>query len=242
MKKQLPILIAVVCLLVAAAGVSSAAKATNQRKAAEAENETLLRQIADLKTRPSRGRASPAQPAPPDNTSEILVPQDTPTEENGAQETERPPRESFTERMARMKEEDPEGYAEMVKRREERQQAMQYDMATRTATIMDLDTSKMNEAERETHEQLVLRMGTIWELMAQMQNPEEGTSRETMGELFNQIREARPLMDQERTSMFRVLGAEMGYEGPEAEDFATHIESIISATTIQMPRSGGRGR
>lgn len=159
----------------------------------------------------------------------------------GGQRQDRPKRESYTERIARMKAEDPEGYAEMVKRREEMQQTMKYNLAQRTATIMDLDTANMTDAERETHEQLVARMGTIWDLTAQMQASEGGMNRETMGELFTEAREARPLMEQERTTMLRLLGTELGYQGEESTEFAQHIESIISATTIQMPRGGGRG-
>lgn len=242
MKKHIPTLVAALCILVALTSFSAAVKASKQKRLTSAENAVLRRQIAELKTRTPRRRPEPAQAVQSSGETNALVAlQDAPNHVDDAQRIERPPRESFEERIARMKAEDPEGYAEMVKRREERQQAMKYDMATRAATIMDIDTAKMNEAERATHEQLVLQMGSIWELMTQMQNPEGGASRETMGELFKQIQEARPLMDQERTAMFRVLGADLGYEGQAAQDFAGHIESIISATTIQMPRGGGQG-
>ncbi|MCF7816280.1 MAG: hypothetical protein K9M54_00220 [Kiritimatiellales bacterium] len=244
MKKHVPLIIAVFSILIALAASSTAVKATRQKRLAVYENAALRQQIAELKTRTSRRRTSPTEqarniPSNPDNTNALVTLQSIAGED--AQPPDRPPRETFEERIARMKAEEPEGYAEMVKRREERQQAMKYDMATRAATIMDIDTTKMNDTERAAHDQLVLQMGSIWELMAQVQNPEGGANRETMGELFNQIRDARPLMDQERATMFRVLGSEMGYEGQAAQDFATQIESIISATTIQMPRGGGPG-
>ena len=88
--------------------------------------------------------------------------------------TNRPPRErkSFEDRIAKFKEEDPEGYAEMVQRREERSAEMRYNLAERTATFMDLDTSLMNEEELANHELLVAKMARVWELTEQFQDPE----------------------------------------------------------------------
>lgn len=145
--------------------------------------------------------------------------------------------------MARMKAEDPEGYAEMIKRREEFQEKIKYNMAERTATFMDLDTANMTEEEREIHELLVEKMATIWALTDQFNDPEQPPDRDAMRELFAATREVRPLMEQERTIMFKQLGTDLGYEGTDAQDFATHVEDIISATSLQtiMPRGGGRG-
>ena len=78
-------------------------------------------------------------------------------------------------------------------------------------------------------------------LMEQMGNPEE-VNREAMGEMFRQSRDAYPLMEQERTTMFRLLGEDLGYTGQDSKDFADHIDSILSATSFRMPSfGGGRG-
>ena len=239
MKRNIPIVIAVLSIVIAATGISSAIKATKQRKLAEAESQALRQQIAEMKTRAQRKQTTRTKPIQDtsENTNALVAVQGMAAEP----QQERPPRESFAERMARMKEEDPEGYEERVQRRTEMQGAVKYNLAERTATFMDLDTTNMSDAELETHEQLVVQMGSIWELMDQMENLEDGSNRETMRELFTQIQEVRPLMEEERDTMFRMLGEDIGYEGQDAQDFATHIDDIISSTTFQMPRGGGGG-
>jgi len=157
--------------------------------------------------------------------------------------TNRPPRqrESFEERMAKMKAEDPEAYAEMIQRREERQQEIRYNLAERTATFMDLDTAHMTDEELANHELLVEKMARVWELISQFEDPEVAPDREAMRELYNEMRETRPLMDQERTVMFKQLGIDAGYQGEDAQAFVTHIEDIIDSTSMRMPGGGGRG-
>lgn len=233
-------------VLVSIGGVSFAVKATTQKKTIENENNALRRQLAELQNQPIAPEIKEIAGVSTNGTNAIValkVPASDAPEVAAPEPTERPQRESFEDRMARMKEEDPEGYAERIKRREEFQQKMKYNLAERTATFMDLDTSSMNEKELAAHEQLVGRMGTIWELMEQMGNPEE-MNREAMGELFREAREVRPLMEQERATMFRLLGEDLGYTGQDSKDFASHIDSIISSTSLQMPGGGrgGRGR
>ena len=245
MNRNRSIALTILSVLIAVGGVSFAVKATQQKKELEKENGALRQQLAGLQTEPESNKMTPA-PAPNPVATNTLVTLQTPNIPVApTEEDEQPPeqrrRESWDERMARMKEEDPEGYAERIKQREEFREKIKYDLATRTATFMDLDTASMSEKEFAAHEQLVDRMGTIWELMEQMQNPEE-SNREVMGQLFREAREARPLMEQERATMFRLLGEDLGYEGKDAKEFATHIDSIISATTLQPPHGSGRGR
>ena len=243
MKRNIPILITVLSIIIATISVSSAFKANKQQKIAEAEVQALRQQLAEIPTRAPRRRAPPAQ-EPLANTNALVTLQESPVElvSEGEieQKQERPERESREDRMARMKEEDPEGYEEMIQQRKERQESMRYNLAERTATFMDLDTSNMTEAERANHELLVEKMANVWALTEQFQDPEAAPDREAMGELFNEMREARPLMAQERTVMFKQLGTDLGYEGKDAEAFATCVEDVINVTTLQMPRGGGR--
>jgi hypothetical protein len=250
MKFNSSTLITAVSLLVALTSVSFAVKARKQRKLAIAEMKAMQQQMAEQKSlTPRRRSPEPQRPtfsASAETNAAGLVALQTTTAEpaEGEQEKkkERPQRESFEDRMAKMKAEDPEGYAEMVQKRGERQQEMRYNLAERTATFMDLDTSNMTVEERANHEMLVEKMANIWALSDQFQDPEQAPNREAMGEMFNEMREARPLMAQERTIMFKQLGADLGYEGEDSQVFATHVEEIISATSMQMPTSrGGRG-
>jgi hypothetical protein len=246
MKRNILTLITILSVIIAATSVSLAVKATKQRKLAEAEAEALRKKNTEMPTRASRRRAPPTERTEvarqsQAKTNELVTLQDSPAEPDAEaeQRRERPERESFEDRMAKMKEEDPEGYAEMIQRREERQQTMRYNLAKRTTTFMDLDTASMTEEERSNHELLLEKMANVWALTVHFQDPEQQPDREVMGELYNEMREARPLMDLERTVIFKQLGTDLGYEGEDAEAFASHVEDIIDDTSLQMPRSGG---
>ncbi len=246
MKQSVSISTTVLSVIIAIGSLSFARKASNQKKAAEQEAKSLRLQVAELSHHPQHTPEPTNLPTNAvqesiEDTNAIVVLQEALPEPEAERQDERPRRESFEERMAQMKEEDPERYAEMIQRREERQQTLKYNLAERTATFMDLDTTHMTEEERKNHELLVNKMANIWALTDQFQDPEQAPDREAMGALFSEIREARPLMEMERSTMFKQLGTDLGYEGAEAQDFANHVEDIISATTLQMPRGGGRG-
>jgi len=158
------------------------------------------------------------------------------------QNSDRGPRQSFQDRMAQLKEDDPERYAEMVQRRTERQQQMRYDQATRLATFMNMDTGGMTEEELSNHDLLVQKLSDLWERTGEF-DPENPPDREMMREVFGSIHEISSLMDQERAVMFRQLGTDVGLTGTDAENFVSYVEDIVSATTMRPPRGmrGGPG-
>lgn len=242
MKRNIPIFITILSIIIAAASMSFAIKANQQRRLAENEADALRKSAAEMPTQTSRSRTASTEPARISDefagtTNQLTVLQESTPEP----QQKRPDRESFEERMAKMKEEDPEAYAEMIQQRGERQQTIRYNLAERTATFMDLDTASMTEEERVNHELLVEKMANVWALTEQFQDPEAAPNRESMKELFSEMREVRPLLDQERTVMFKQLGSDLGYEGEETENFATHVQDIINATTLQIPRGGSPG-
>lgn len=253
MNKTYPSWITISAVSLAAVSLVSAMTIGIQRKAAEKEADELRDQISRMEAY----LPDPDAPIPETASFETIDTNDVPAlvallAEKDAEivalrnpeeeiEEEKPERESWEDRMARMKEEEPEEYAEMIAKREERQQKMRYSLAERTATFMDLDTSLMTEEERANHEILIEKMANVWTLTEQFQDPEAAPDREAMRELFTELNEARPLMRDTRTVMFKQLGSELGYEGQDAEDFAAHVEDIIGATTIQVPGRGGRG-
>ena len=249
MKKYIPALPTLFAALILIAAVSYSVSAGRQRLEAEQESEDLRNQIASM-----RQTNTVPQPRRPDHdalsteTDTNLVAAleaelDTVRGQLAVlQENQPKPRESWDERMARMKEEDPEGYAEMINRRNERREAMRYGLAERTASFMELDSAFMSEDELENHEQLIQKMGDFWALTEQLQNPEERPSRETMQEFRSIMEEVRPLMDNERSMMFRQLADDLGMEGEDSHAFSSYVEEIIEITTIQMPGRGGRRR
>ena len=80
-------------------------------------------------------------------------------------------RESYAERMNRLKEDDPEEYNRIISERRERQQATQYSLAQRTAMFMEMDTSYMNEDELENHQDFVNALASVFELSQNFNNP-----------------------------------------------------------------------
>lgn len=250
MKKQIPVLTTALSLAVAIGGISFGVSASHRKKAAEEEANRLRMQIARMQAFvPEPDTTGPAILRAASAGTNRLVELEAElaalrTELAAAKKNQKPQRESWTDRMERMKEEDPEGYAEMVKNRTERRDAIRYDLAERTANFVELDTAFMTDAERENHELLLEKMADVWALTEQFSDPEQQPNREAMRELFGAINEARPLMDAERGILFRQLANDLGYDGEEAQDFSSYVEEIISATTLQPPRRGsgvGRG-
>lgn len=248
MTKNLTYIIAGATGLVAAISLGSALSLASKNKTAEAEIIALQEQIVRME----------AYVPAPDKEPEIIYMTDSGnTNELTALKTElaekealltsatnRPPRqrESFEDRMAKMKEEDPEGYAEMIQKRRERQQEMKYNLAERTALFMNMDTSLMTEEELANHEALVGQMAKVWEMTDLFNDPEQSPDRETMREMYETVQEVRPLMQQERATMFKQLGYDLGYEADDAQAFAEHVDEIIGATSLQMPGRGRGGR
>ncbi len=242
MKNKIPILTTTLSLIVAIGGLSFGISAAHQKNVAEAEANQLRLQLAQKQAPTPELKPPDIEPSINTNTltkleAELALLR---TELDTAKANQTPQRESWEERMARMKAEDPEGYAEMIKNRTERREAIRYDLAERTANFMELDSTFMTEAEYENHLLLIEKMAAVWELSAQFNDPEQQPNRDTMRELFGAINEARPLMEIERTTLFRQLANDIGYEGEAAQEFSGYLEEIISSTTIQPPRRGGR--
>lgn len=246
MKKQIPTFITALSFVIAVFAISWGISATKKKHAAEEEANRLRVQLSGHQTpAPVVKPITPDQEPPADTNALAKLEAEVDAlnaELTAAKENQRPQRESWEDHMARMKEEDPEGYAEMIKNRTERRDAMRYDLAERTANFMELDTEFMTEAERENHDLLIEKMANVWALTEQFNDPEQQPNREAMHELFGVINEARPLMDAERSTMFRQLANDIGYDGAEAREFSSYVEDIISATTIQPPRGVGPGR
>ncbi|MDF7798979.1 hypothetical protein P4C99_05865 [Pontiellaceae bacterium B1224] len=254
MNKNTSLIVVSASALIALVSLVSATSISSKNKAAKAEILALQEQIVRMEASIPDASAEPeiVYLTSSGETNELTALKSMLAQKNAMLEdlqsnTNRTPRErgnrdnreSWEDRIARMQEEDPEGYAEMIQKREERQNEMRYNLAERTATFMDLDTSQMTAEELANHELLVSKMARVWELTDAFQDPEAAPDREAMREMFTTINDARPLMDQEREVMFKQLASDIGYTGDDSAAFAEHVENIIEATTIQMPRGGG---
>lgn len=252
MNKNMPYIIAGSTSLIALVCIGSAVSLSSKNKSAKAEILELKEQIAFMNASVPDVTPQPEIVYLTSNgdTNEItelkkqLAEKDAQIQEFQSN-TNRPAqnreeRPNWEDRMAQMKEEDPEGYAEMIQRRGERQEKMKYNLAERTATFMDLDTSMMTEEELANHELLVAKMAQVWEMTEQFDNPEAAPDRDAMREMRGLAREVQPLMQAEREVMLKQLGTEVGYEGDDAAAFAEYISEIYSTTSIRSIM-GGRG-
>ena len=162
-----------------------------------------------------------------------------PAEETEAPARQQRPRESFRERMERMKTEEPERYAEMQKRQTEFRARMHADNEERGNFFASIDTTRMTADQKAGHEKLLAAIKMADAFMDRMRpDAEEPLTDEERQAAFAAIREIGPLMEQERRYILEEVGREYGEDGAE---FATYIQNVMDYTT-PMPRMGrGRG-
>lgn len=254
MKKNIPVIITLLSLALAVGGISFGVRASNEKALLQKEAQALRDQLktreipSDRESANKESKVGALKPVSgvdtnsPSSLSEQLAARDAELEKLRAElarRQDRAPRESFQDRMARMKEEEPERYAEMIKRRTERTEQMRYDQANRLAIFLDMDTSSMTPEELANHNLLLEKLNGLWEQTAAF-DPEQPPDRETMRAIFESVGDVRSLMEQERTVMLRQLGTEVGLNSSDAEDFSSYVQEIFSATSLQRPR-GGRG-
>lgn len=134
--------------------------------------------------------------------------------------------------------------AEFEKRREEFQQKVQTAFARKAAFLLDHDTSKLKEDEKQQYEQMVSLLDETWELAAQMQGDLPGEQRrEVMRALRDNLRTLDPLLISQRNREFHALAVSLGYSEPEAAQFTSYLTNIIEVTAAStlFPQFQGRG-
>ena len=192
----------------------------------------LRKRVAELEAALSARSAERAQVAPP--------PAEEPVRE------ERPRRQSWEDRMAQLKKENPEQYAEMQKRREEFRQTIEQRARDRADFLDAIDVKSMTAAQRENHEKLLTTVARVNELMALMGMPGAENTHELRREMGENMAALGELYAEERRFLFEETAKAVGYQGTEATAFAEQMQTIIDNTTM-MPgpgfgrRGGGRG-
>ena len=245
MNQKQNVLIITIAILIAVGAGTAAIKQNEKRKAVETELASLKALIDTVQT--------PSEPTPtptPDttemdqlkselarlqetleNTQEKLIIYQQQTPEPTL--TQNPERESFADRMARLKEENPEEYQRMIDERRERQQNTQYSLAQRTAIFMDMDTSYMSEAELENHNAFVDALASIFEYSQEFNNSDVQPNRRQMREVWQQVREAQPIVDQQRKTIFMsTFRQDLNMSDTEAEALYSNLEHIMDVTTL----------
>ena len=147
-------------------------------------------------------------------------------------------------KLEELKNTDPKKYEELMARREEFRQSIQNAFSQKAATLLDRDTTNLDEKELAQYETMLTLMNETWELTERMTSPETPPEerREIRETLAEKTKELRPLLQDERESRFIDLGLASGYTAEEAVSFAKFIDATIHATSLPGGSSRNRER
>ena len=202
-----------------------------------ADAESLRARVRELEKLLNEREASIAK-----LSAEAERPQEAPPPPTAGEEPPRPPRESYRERMERMKTEEPERYAEMQKRQEEFRARMRAANEERDNYLASIDTSRMTAEQKANHERLMAALKMRDSLGDRMRpDAENPLTDEERQEFFNSMREIGPMMEQERRYLLEETGRAYGEDGAT---FAEYIQDLMEFTTPWRGpgrRGGGRG-
>ncbi|MDA3927296.1 MAG: hypothetical protein PF904_21710 [Kiritimatiellae bacterium] len=151
-------------------------------------------------------------------------------------------RESWNDRMERMKKEEPDKYAEMQERREEFKARIEERKLNKEEFLTSIKTDSMSDEQIENHERLMALTDRVNEIMENMMSGETENRHELRKEMFESFGELSELNNNERNYLLKQTATAVGYEGEEAEVFTQYVEEIIQNTTMSMPGPPGGGR
>ena len=139
--------------------------------------------------------------------------------------------------LEQLKENNPEEYKNVMEERRNRYNDIKYTLAERTQIFLNMDTSYMNPEEQENHQQLVSKMGEIFELSQLFKDPSEGSNRDVWRQMGPLIQEMRPMLNNERKAIFKkTFTDKFGLSTDESSEFTDYIEHLIDATSFQPGR------
>ncbi len=152
------------------------------------------------------------------------------------------PRLSPAERLEQLKAEDPERYAEVIKRREQFRTQVAQAKENRDNFLGDIDLSLLTPEQQEIHAtytEALARQDELSEAMRIKFEAGEELSDEERAAMFENRRTIRELQEQERVALLNAVGTSMGFTAEESADFTALIEEVYSATQgagIRRPR------
>lgn len=162
----------------------------------------------------------------------------------------------FFERMRRLKEDDPERFAEISRRIKEGRTRMKLRSAAAREFLSSIDTDGMSEEQKRVHEeyqQLLVQeeklRDQVWPQVQDIDNPPKLPSEEKRNELMESFRELQhrkhELERAERETLLSQTAEAVGFSGDEARILIDTIRSVYEATGERrfhghMPPSGSQ--
>lgn len=158
-------------------------------------------------------------------------------------EPARPERRNWLEELRTT---DPERYEEIQERRAAFRQRVQDSFARQTAHFLYRDREQMTTEEQQVYDYMLGLLGETWQLADRMQDTGLAADerREIGRRLFQNARELRPLLEEQRDREFYEMAVQLGYDSEGAAQFVDYINEMIDVTSLSGPwtRGGGGGR
>lgn len=135
--------------------------------------------------------------------------------------------------MEELRKNDPAGYEELQKRREQARKDVQDSLARKAAYLLYRDTSDMSEEEQARHTLMLNLLSETWSLSRQIAELPREQRREVSRTLRENIRQLEPMLDEERDRAFYTVGRDLGYGEEESLQFAEHMDALVEITTLR---------
>jgi hypothetical protein len=153
----------------------------------------------------------------------------------------RPRRESFEDRMTRMRTENPEEFAALQNRRDEMRQRINNLVKDRKDFLTAVDVKAMSPEMRENHEKLLAAVAFSETMLARFgDGGQPNMTDEERRTMFETMRNVGGLYEKERRYLLEETGRALGEDGTA---FADYVQNIYENTSL-MPSfgPGRRGR
>ncbi|MFA6291877.1 MAG: hypothetical protein WC637_08865 [Victivallales bacterium] len=236
--------IAVLFLACACFGYSAMA---NKARAVKAESELAgLKKVVDAgltrKTQASAEKRRPASPSSYTVTGFANMQNPEPAVE-AAEPNVNQDRGRVS--MEKLKESDPERYAEMVERRNSFTKQMHDNSAKQVDFFKKLDTKSMTPEQLENHNKLLPLVAKNNQLLYELaQNPDAENLSDIRRELGDNSRQMRDLLATERSAALQQFAKQIGYRSDQTAQFEAYVKSVYDMTSgnpFQGMQGGGRG-
>ena len=158
----------------------------------------------------------------------------------------RPPRQSY---MARLQQQDPERYKQIIAQRDERRKQTEQHYQDQLAALDQRAQTAQTQEEVDLTSQIADTLAKIQQLRqswAAVRDLPEDRRDAAIEQLHNDSRDAwtqlNTLRDQDRTMQLQQLAGDVGIKDPTgAQQFAGSVQQIYKNTEYNVGPGGGRG-
>lgn len=157
----------------------------------------------------------------------------------------RPSREEMRANFEKFKQEHPEEWARMEKRRQDFMKRRQERAQSKMDFLSSIDTSTMSESARANHENLMTLISKRAELESKMGPGLMDLSDEDRDAIFKEMHDTehaiREANREERDALLQQTAEVLGFSGDEASEIVDTVKEIYEATSSDRGGPGGPG-